>query len=1251
MKNRNLILGLLLIVLVGNGQSQILTTGPGLLPGSDKASEAEKKAINLMRPVDFCQQIIEKVNFPESLSSEAKTLFRLDLEKSIHGDRVKLMRQFLKGTISYTGAIHFTDSIKNEYITRYNSMGVRQWKKLSATLEHGHERDHGHTHTTPTRAPGSPCLNPDFETCDFTDWDMFTGTVPYPSAAPFSFGTPVSTSSFSSVSASTPVMSGSAYDEHYICTGGTDGIGGFPLVYPGGTCSAAIGDFTMTGNGASQIKKTFLVSTGDAILTLNYAVCLQDAGHTPNEQPYFRMRVYDAAGASISCAEYEAVAGDGQPGWVVTGGWQYKAWTTVFIPLAPYVGQNVTVEFTVGDCAQGGHAGYAYVDASCDAMLFDMSAAAVCSGTPITIDAPAGASSYLWSTGATTPSITVATGGTYSVVVTPITGSACAITLDTTVFANPNPIAAFTDDAPQCSGIPINFTDNSNPNGGTLGTWAWDFGDGATSSLQNPSHTFAGAGTYTVTLTVTTTDGCSHTTTSTVTINPGGSPTINPAGPFCNTAAPATITSATPGGTWSATCGTCIDATTGVFDPSLAAIGANTITYTVTGACAGTDTEVLNVQEVTLDNVVSTDVVCFGDNNGTITITATGATQFSINAGGSFQAGGNFTGLGPNTYNILVQNALGCQATGTATILEPTQVTAAAGFQDESCFGACDGFVVVAPGGGISPYTIAWTGPLGPLGSSALVTDVCVGAYTVIVTDNNGCPANAATNVGGPSQVIITAINTTPEQCPGDCQGSITITASGGTGGYTYSTDGGTAFQPANAFINVCTGAYNVVVQDNTGCTATGITNITAPNPIVVTASPDVTVCIGQNASISANSVGGTGGINFSWDNGLGAGASHLVDPPGTTTYAVTGTDANGCTDTDSVTVFENPPLNVIAYSDTSVCPGFSATLTAFASGGNGGPYTYTWSNNVDASVLAGQTISVTPTTQTIWTVVAADNCGTPVATDDVTVSLFALPAVTYTVDNTQGCTPVVVNFNNTTNPALTGSCFWDYGNGATSTNCADGYTFTTPGCYTISLTVTTVDGCIVDTSIVNQICVWPYPVADFSFGPIPADVFNTEIDFTNLTIGGSTYTWDFAGLGASTAINPSFTFPPDNGGVYPVCLTTVNEYGCMDTACHDVVIGGEFLLYVPNAFTSDGDGVNDVFHPVLQGEVENTYELFIFNRWGTLIFYSNNKAIGWNGLHNDMMSKEDVYVWKIRVKSSLDGENKVFMGHVTLLK
>ena len=106
-----------------------------------------------------------------------------------------------------------------------------------------------------------------------------------------------------------------------------------------------------------------------------------------------------------------------------------------------------------------------------------------------------------------------------------------------------------------------------------------------------------------------------------------------------------------------------------------------------------------------------------------------------------------------------------------------------------------------------------------------------------------------------------------------------------------------------------------------------------------------------------------------------------------------------------------------------------------------------------------------------------------------------------------------------------------------------------------------------------------------------------------------------------------------------------------MDTVCHDVIIYDDFIIYVPNSFTPDNDGRNDVFLPVVSGHDPLTYEFFIFNRWGELIFETQNSGSGWDGTYKAVMSKEDTYVWKIKVKSAINNKQHDFIGHVNLLK
>lgn len=742
-------------------------------------------------------------------------------------------------------------------------------------------------------------------------------------------------------------------------------------------------------------------------------------------------------------------------------------------------------------------------------------------------------------------------------------------------------------------------------------------------------------------------NGCPHTFTGGPFVGPTN-PIINPAGPFCATDPAVNLTATLGGGTWTATCGACITAG-GNFNPATAGIGTFTVTYTIPG-CSNPDTALITVADLTITSIVTSPNSCFGSTDGTITITAPGATLFSSDNGLTFQASNVFT-VGAGTYNIVVQSPGGCTDNGTATIVSPTAVTAIPGGQDESCFGACDGFAVVAPGGGTGTYSFSWTGPA--TGTSALLSSICSGLYTITVTDGNGCTATATQTINGAIAVTITSTPVINVLCNGGATGSITVNATG-TGALNYSINGG-AFQVSNIFGGLAAGTYTIVAQDANGCTATINVVVNQPTPVTVVAGPDVTICIGASTNLTAIGAGGTGPYNYTWTNNVDAtvliGANQTVFPTANTIYTVVVTDANGCGPVnDQIIVTINPPLGVTANLTQSICPGTPITLIASGSGGNG-IYTYTWTNNIDATVFVGANYPVSPLVTTVYTVTITDNCGTPLATDVVTITVYPLPAISYGPYTINGCAPLSVTFTNLTVGVAAATCFWDFGDGSTSTNCNPTYVYTVAGCFDVSLNMVTSDGCAIDTTVFSNVCVFPIPIADFTAGPQPTDIFATEVNFTNLTIGGNTYTWDFGGLGTSTQTNPTFIFPDAAGGIYSVCLTTVSSNGCIDATCQNIIIDDVFLIYVPNTFTPEGDGTNDIFIPIIQGEDPETYELMIFNRWGELIFQSNNKLVGWDGTHKSIKSKEDVYVWKLRVRKKQNQEKVEYIGHVTLLR
>jgi gliding motility-associated-like protein len=180
-----------------------------------------------------------------------------------------------------------------------------------------------------------------------------------------------------------------------------------------------------------------------------------------------------------------------------------------------------------------------------------------------------------------------------------------------------------------------------------------------------------------------------------------------------------------------------------------------------------------------------------------------------------------------------------------------------------------------------------------------------------------------------------------------------------------------------------------------------------------------------------------------------------------------------------------------------------------------------------------------------------------------------------------------------------------------------------------------------------NFITVWPKPLADFTFGPQPTDIYESEIEFMNHTIGGNTYDWTFGDGGTSTEVNPVHMYA--DSGKYPVTLYVENQYGCKDTTMRVVVIDPVVAVYIPNAFTPDKDGRNETFFLKGYGIVEEGFQFMIFNRWGEMIYYTE-KFQPWDGTVNGEPAPQGVYVYRFIFKDILDRTHDK-IGSVTLIR
>jgi gliding motility-associated-like protein len=310
---------------------------------------------------------------------------------------------------------------------------------------------------------------------------------------------------------------------------------------------------------------------------------------------------------------------------------------------------------------------------------------------------------------------------------------------------------------------------------------------------------------------------------------------------------------------------------------------------------------------------------------------------------------------------------------------------------------------------------------------------------------------------------------------------------------------------------------------------------------------------------------------------------------------------------------------------------------------------TITWSN----LILDGVPFT-SPFGTTTYTV-SGDNCGC-ISTDALSVTVNLNPDVSFISNTNSGCEPLNVTFTNTTvsmDPLI--SCIWNLGAGAIIDDCGlITYMYEEAGLYEVSLTTIDANGCSSEQTIIDYIYVEPNPVANFTASDYSLNDLSitSEIDFDNTSIGASSYYWDFSDGGTSTNQDPSHFFQTIERNNHEITLIAYSDFGCSDTTSQLINVEEVLIYYIPNTFTPDGNNLNNVFQPIFtEGFDPYDYSLFIYDRWGELLFVSYNAIVGWDGAYGDQLVQDGTYVWVIEFKSNVSDKKYKEMGHVNVLR
>ena len=747
-----------------------------------------------------------------------------------------------------------------------------------------------------------------------------------------------------------------------------------------------------------------------------------------------------------------------------------------------------------------------------------------------------GAAPYSWSPATGLSSSTSANPIVHGQATTTYTvtgqSSGCTSTAISTVTVIPLPSLTPTSQT-ICQGQTATFTGNG------ADTYIWN---GADSTGINTAY-YTAFGDFLVTAT---SIGCSISLTVDVIVNPLPIITVNTpticVGQTANLTATNSAISGSATYSWSSGV-TATGTNTATASPVV------TTTYTVTGTssgCSSSSTVTVIVKPKPLFTYSSANVLCRGNNTGSITITATVGTlpfQYSDNGGSIYQNSNVFSGLNVGNFLLVLKDSNSCVTSSqTVTITQPASLPSFTYTSTNAlCIGSSNGSITVTATGGTGTFLYSKDGGV-TYQTSNIFNGLFAGTYQIVVKDANNCVTPAQTvTITQPASLPSFTYTSVNILCNGANTGSITVTATGGTGTKQYSKDGGVTYQTSNIFNGLFAGTYQIVVKDANNCAAPAQTVFITETATLLsfTYTSSNLFCNGVNTGIiTATAAGGTLPYQYSINGYYNYQSSPSFSNLTTGTYYLIVKDTNNCsTAIQAVTITQPPAIaTVLSHSNVGCLGGNNGSATVSATGGTG-TLTYNW------QPYGGTATTANNLTAGTYTVTITDNNScTKTATVTITQPAAAL-TVSHTAVTNTSCGATTGQIISTVTGGTSGyNYMWSNGG---NTNSIQNLT---AGNY--SLTVTDVNGCTASTPILTVGTIHPnFNIAFTAIATTGTAPFFAG--FTNATPNISSYnfTWYWGDATSTVSNSGNVTHTFSYAGFYDISLVAVNiATGCADT-------------------------------------------------------------------------------------------------------